>query len=78
MLTLPLGTKLAEMLWAAVTLEKVYVLTAPTETPSTMIPSILKPLFGVTVKLWLPPSITEVLPLGEMLPPPPALALIVK
>ena len=47
--------KLAAIVWLAVTLEKVYELTAPTDTPSTVTPLILYPLFAAIAKVLLAP-----------------------
>jgi hypothetical protein len=61
----------------AVTLLKVYELTAPTVAPSTVTLLILYPLLGLIVKLLLAPALTLTEPDGEMDPPEPAVAVMV-
>jgi hypothetical protein len=71
------ATKLALIVWLACTLLKVYVVTAPTDEPSTRTSDTLYPEFGVMVKVRLEPCdrITE--PDGEMDPLLPADAVMV-
>src|SRR5439155_11419574 len=89
LVTLPLPTtvtvrpcsvaaKLAAMVWFVVTLLNVYVVTAPTDTPSTTTSTRWKCRSGVVVKLRFVPSLTATAPLGEIVPPPVALAVIVQ
>jgi hypothetical protein len=72
-----LTAKLAEMVWFAVTFEKLYVVTAPADTPSTSTVETWYPVEGVIVKVWFAPLFTETAPAGEMLPLPLALTVMV-
>ena len=52
-------------------------MTAPTETPSTSTSATCWQALGEIVKLWLAAQLTETRPAGLMLPPEPAVALMV-
>ena len=69
--------KLADIVCAAVTLLKVYELTAPTDAPSTRTFAMVYPVFAVMVKVLFAPWLTETEPEGEMVPPVPAEAVMV-
>src|SRR5438093_296845 len=69
--------KLAAMVWLAVTFAKLYLLTGPTEAPSTSTSAMWWQAPGVIVKVWLEPQSTETEPDGETAPPAPALAVMV-
>ena len=73
-----MGAKLAEIVCVAVTLEKVYVLTAPAEAPSTITPAIPKPAAGAIAKLLLAPRLKITVPLGLIEPLAPEEAVRVK
>src|SRR5438067_8564504 len=66
------------MVWFAVTLLKLYEVTAPCETPSTSTLAIVWQESGVMVKPLLAPQLTPTTPLGLIAPPAPAEALMVK
>src|SRR5438552_2452218 len=68
----------ALMVWLVRTLLKVKLEIAPCETPSTSTSSMWKQEFAVMVKVWLPPCATLTEPLGLMVPPAPAEAVMVK
>jgi len=53
------------------------VLTAPTDDPSTITRSMLYPVLGVIVKDRLAFLLTVTVPVGEMVPPVPAEAVMV-
>ena len=66
------------MVWFAATLVNAYELTAPTEEPSTFTSATLYPVVGVIVKVLLAPPLTLTDPDGEIEPPAPAEAAMVK
>ncbi len=74
---LALALKAAERVRFAVTLVKVYVVTAPTEVPSTSTLSIWYPDEGVMVNERLAPCVTLTLPEGLMVPLEEALTAMV-
>ena len=70
------AAKVASMVWLAATLGKVNVGTTPTEAPSTSTSEMLKPLLGVMLKVRLAPADTWTDPDGEIVPPVPAIAVM--
>jgi hypothetical protein len=70
--------KLADMVWLEFTFVNVKELTAPTDEPSTRTSAIRYPVLAVIEKVWLEPPLTATAPEGDMEPPVPADALIVK
>ena len=70
-------SKLAAIVCAAVTLVKSNVVTAPTEPPSTSTSATWRPASGVMANAWSAPQFTTTLPDGLIVPPVPALAVIV-
>ena len=72
-----LAVNVAEMVWLEVTFVKVYVLTAPTELPSTSTLEIVYPVLAAMVNVWLDPPLTEIAPDGDSEPPVPAVAVMV-
>ena len=67
----------ALMVWFAVTFVNVWLVTAPTEAPSTSTFATWNPAIAPIVKLWFAPEFTTTAPLGEMLPFAPADAVMV-
>src|SRR5258705_8783475 len=72
------AAKEAAMVWFAETALNVKFVTAPCETPSASTSTTWKQGLGVMVKAWLPPEGTTTAPLGLIVPPVPAEAVIVK
>src|SRR5216117_1563184 len=72
-----LTAKLAAIVWPAVTLVKVWLVTAPAETPSTITSAMVWQASGVIVKAWSEPQLTVTAPAGLMEPPAAALAVMV-
>src|SRR5438105_2919019 len=70
--------KLAAIVWFAVTFENVYDAIAPFDTPSTSTSAIVWHASGEIVNDWFAPQPTDTAPLGEIVPPAPADAVIVK
>ena len=73
-----LTLKLALIVWFAITLLKLYVVKAPTDTPSTRTYATWWPEFGVMVKDLFAPLLTETAPVGEIAPFASADAVMVK
>ena len=71
----PSATKVAAIVWFAVTFVNGYEDGVPTDTPSTFTSAIAKQAFGVIVNVWLPPLATVTAPVGEIVPPAPAEAV---
>src|SRR6185369_1073693 len=68
------SVKLAVIVWPAWTPVNVYVLTAPTETPSTTTSAIVSQPSGVMVNAWSEPQPGLTVPDGVIVPPVPAVA----
>ena len=71
-----IGSNVAEIVWFAVTSEKVYELSEPVLCPSTSRSAIMYPSSGVIVNVMSSPQLTLLVP-GVILPPLPADAVIV-
>ena len=66
------------MVWLAETFVKVHALTTPLLSPSTIILWTVYPAPGSSVKVWSLPAWIPTSPAGEIVPPPPADARMVK
>src|SRR5206468_402448 len=71
------ATNDAAIVWLLVTLWNVYPATAPTDTPSTCTSAIEKQLLAEMVNAWSAPFGTGTAPEGEIVPPAPAVAVMV-